>query len=323
MDSRPPARQRQSTRLAFHASRIVIDLGVLIVLGSMSLPFITAEAGDRTAIAADALPALLLVIPVFAVTMIPDHSRPLPAPLGWLSLVLAVAALPYAVVKYLDAGNVANTIGGEVGLGAKLLVFGTLVVVAGIVIGLARSLLRLPSGGMNPAPAQPRAAAPPSRRTRAQQTPAAQTEPAGRTRPEVPAEDPALTVRRAAPAAPDQPQPRRSAQPRQGPTAEPQGEQPTPRPRPQVQPVPRPRPQPQPEPAADDPDPSGGTATPPVRPTAPTPERLAPDRRVTPPRARRPVINPAPEHDALPKPKHPTGELPLPRDPSEDDTTTE
>lgn len=147
----PPPDQATPSTLAFHSSRIVIDLGVLAVMGSMSLPFVHAPGGDRSSLSMDALPALLLVLPVFAVTLIPDHARPLPRVLGWGALVLGLAAFPYSVVKLIDAGIVANSVEGTVGIGAYLLVMGTLVTVSGIAIGLVRAALGLPSGG-NPAP---------------------------------------------------------------------------------------------------------------------------------------------------------------------------
>ena len=155
--------RRPQTRLAFHASRIIIDIGVLITLGSMSMPFVTTSAGERSAIVQDALPALLLVIPIFLITLLPDHTRPVPAPLGWVGLVLGVAAFPYAIVKFLDADTVAVTTGGTVGVGARLLVFGTFVTLLGIVIGLARRLFRLPAGGTYPAKRPPAAAMPQQR----------------------------------------------------------------------------------------------------------------------------------------------------------------
>jgi len=295
VDSRPPVRQRQSSRLAFHASRIVIDIGVLIVLGAMSLPFVTAASGDRSAIAADALPALLLVIPIFAVTMIPDHSRPLPAPLGWISLVLAVAALPYAAVKYLDAGNVANTIGGEVGMGARLLVFGTLVVVAGIVIGLARSLLRLPSGGLNPDPASARRAAPARRSPRGRRSQTAPPGTEGQPQHPGPAPEPAPAVRRVVPGDPAA-DPRRAARPAPRRTPPQQQQQPPQPQQPAAQPTPqRPRP-----------DPAAPSSDAPLR-----GQQQERQQRVVPPRARRPMINLSPDQAALPKPKRPTGELPM------------
>ncbi len=160
--------RREPTQLAFHASRIIIDVGVLIALGAMSLPFVESPAGSRDSISADALPALLLLIPIFLMTLIPDHTRPIPSPLGWFSLVLGIAAFPYAIVKFLDASTVADTVGGNVGFGARLLVFGTFVTLLGIGVGLARGLLHLPSGGSYPAvrpPAghtEPRAASQPS-----------------------------------------------------------------------------------------------------------------------------------------------------------------
>lgn len=141
-----PDRPVQTT-LAFHASRIVIDVGVLIAMASMSLPFVEAEAGNRSALQADAFPALLLLLPIFAVTLIPDHTRPLHPIVGWTSLMLGFAALPYAFVKMLDAGILADTLDGSVGLGARLLLLGCVVTLVGIGIGLYRSVRGLPAGG--------------------------------------------------------------------------------------------------------------------------------------------------------------------------------
>jgi len=156
---RNPQARTGPSKLAFHASRIIIDAGVLITMAAMSMPFVTAEGFRRDSVAADALPVLILLAPVFLMTMIPDHSKPIPAPLGWASLALGAAAFPYAVVKYIDATNLAATLGGSVGFGARLLIFGTFVTIAGIGVGLARGLLKLPSGGAYPtgraAPRQP------------------------------------------------------------------------------------------------------------------------------------------------------------------------
>jgi hypothetical protein len=144
-------RRPAQTQLAFHASRIIIDVGVLLAMAAMSLPFVTAPDGDRNAVDADALPVILLLLPIFLITMIPDHTRPLPTPLGWAALVLGIAALPYAVVKYIDADTLADTLGGDVAFGARLIVLGTFVTVVGIAIGLARNMLHLPQGGTYPA----------------------------------------------------------------------------------------------------------------------------------------------------------------------------
>jgi hypothetical protein len=154
-NARPP---HLPTRLAFHASRIVIDVGVLLVLGAMSLPFVSAGDSGQRAVAADALPALLLVLPIFVITLLPDHARPIPTVLGWLSLLLAATALPYAVVKYLDASALAGTLGGSVGMGARILVFGTFATLAGLVLGLIRNFLGLPVAGTYPARPEPTAA---------------------------------------------------------------------------------------------------------------------------------------------------------------------
>jgi len=141
-----PDRPVQTT-LAFHASRIVIDVGVLITMAAMSLPFVVSDLGDRSALEADALPAVLLLLPIFAVTLIPDHTRPLHPVASWVSLVLGLAALPYAIVKLLDAGILADTLDGSLGLGAYALIVGTITTVVGIAIGLYRDLRGLPAGG--------------------------------------------------------------------------------------------------------------------------------------------------------------------------------
>jgi hypothetical protein len=142
--------RRPPSRLAFHASRIVIDVGVLVTMAAMSLRFVNGGAGNVHSVAADALPALLLLVPVFLITLIPDHSRPVPAPLGWPALLFGIAAFPYAIIKFIDASTIADTVAGSVGLGAYLLVAGTGVALAGIVLGLTRGAMRLPQGGAYP-----------------------------------------------------------------------------------------------------------------------------------------------------------------------------
>jgi len=145
-----PQRRSAPTTLAFHASRIVIDVGVLLAMASLSLDFVSSPSGGRTALQMDALPAVILLLPIFLITLIPDHTRPLPRILGWASLILGLAAFPYAIVKHLDASVMADTLDGSVAIGARLLVFGTFVTLVGIVIGLTRSFLGLPTGA-NPA----------------------------------------------------------------------------------------------------------------------------------------------------------------------------
>jgi hypothetical protein len=156
-----PDRSVQTT-LAFHASRIVIDTGVLLAMASMSMTFVNSPAGNRSALAADALPAVLLLLPIFAVTLIPNHTRPLHPALGWGAMVLGLAALPYAFVKMLDAAVLADTLDGSVGFGPKLLVFGCVVTLLGIGVGLVRDLMGWPSGGtpMRPGAGRPKAARP-------------------------------------------------------------------------------------------------------------------------------------------------------------------
>lgn len=147
-------RRPAPTTLAFHSSRIVVDVGVLIVMAAMSLPFVTSPSGNRSALFLDALPTVFLLVPIFLVTLIPDHTRPIPRALGWLSLVLGLAAFPYSIVKHADSSVLADTLGGSIGMGARLLVLGSFVTLVGISIGLARRFAGLESGG---SPARTRA----------------------------------------------------------------------------------------------------------------------------------------------------------------------
>jgi hypothetical protein len=200
-----PERPVQTT-LAFHASRIVIDVGVLLAMASMSMPFVIASSGDRSALDADALPVLLLLLPIFVVTLIPDHARPIHPVAGWSALAFGLAALPYALVKMLDAGILADTLDGSVGLGARLMVISCFVTLVGIGIGIYRQLRGLPAGGT------------PGRSRVFRTGPKTSADPVAGAKPETPQtpEASATAPTRLMPAAPEQkpePSPSRSAQP--------------------------------------------------------------------------------------------------------------
>ena len=115
----------------------MIDAGVIIVMFAMNLPFVEATSGDRSSVISDALPALLLLLPSFAATVIPNHARPLPPPVAWGAIALGLAAFPYSLLKFVDASVVADSVGGSVGLGGRLLVFGVVVNLMGLTLGLA------------------------------------------------------------------------------------------------------------------------------------------------------------------------------------------
>lgn len=116
-------------------------------MASMSMTFVTADSGNRSALDADALPTILLLLPIFLVTLIPDHARPLPRIFAWAALALGLAALPYAIIKVLDASILAETLDGTLAFGSRLLVIGCGVTLVGIGIGLYRAMRGLPSGG--------------------------------------------------------------------------------------------------------------------------------------------------------------------------------
>ncbi len=181
----------------------MIDVGVLIVLGAMSLPFVTTSGGNRTSMELDALPALLLLAPIFAVTLLPDHSRPLPRPVALGALGLGLLAFPYSLLKYLDAAVLARTLDGSLGAGSRMLVFGCFMVLVGIAIGLTRAWMGLASAGApSRTVAAPRRIPPLRRRGRATEGATAQTAPSQ-------TKSPRAEPRRPAPEAP-RPRPARS-----------------------------------------------------------------------------------------------------------------
>jgi hypothetical protein len=166
-----PTRPSATSSLAFHPHRIVIAAGALLALGSMSLPYVTAGGARRGALALDALPALLLLAPIVAMTMVPDHSRAIPRASGFASAGLTALAIPYAVVTVLDAFVLAESLGGSVGAGPWLLLVGCVIVAAGVALGL-----------LKPEATHVRPASPRSRREPASRRPAAPPRPGSRTR---------------------------------------------------------------------------------------------------------------------------------------------
>jgi hypothetical protein len=157
--------------LAFHPHRIVISVGALLALGSMSLPFVTALGTRRGALALDALPALILLAPIVVMAMIPDHSKAVPRVSGLVSAGLTLLAIPYAVVKLLDAFVLAESLGGSVGPGPWLLLGGCVTVATGVALGVLKpdathlrpvdTVPRPPGTLQRQAAAAPRSAPPP------------------------------------------------------------------------------------------------------------------------------------------------------------------
>jgi hypothetical protein len=130
----------------------------MIALGSMSLPFAYGAEGARSSLALDAVPVLVLLVPVFAFTMVPDHSRPMPRLAGFVAAGLLAVAVPYSLVTLLDAVVLAGSLGGSVGPGPWLLLAGCLVTAGGVAFGLlprragGRGRLRRPAIGLDESP---------------------------------------------------------------------------------------------------------------------------------------------------------------------------
>jgi hypothetical protein len=122
--------------LAFHPSRIVICLGLILVLGAMSLSFVGGEGVRRDSIQADALPCLLLLLPAFVASLLPNRAAPVDSRPGWIALAAATTAFAYSLVVEFSATAQASSLGGSTGAGGLLLLFGTLVTAGGAGLGL-------------------------------------------------------------------------------------------------------------------------------------------------------------------------------------------
>jgi hypothetical protein len=133
--------------LAFHPSRIAIGLGLILVLGAMSLSFVGGAGIRRDSIQADALPSLLLVLLAFAISLLPDRRTPVRSLQAWLALAGATTAFAYSVVVELDAVAQASSLGSGPGAGGLLLIFGTLVAAAGATLGLVWERAGWPMAG--------------------------------------------------------------------------------------------------------------------------------------------------------------------------------
>jgi hypothetical protein len=160
-----PPLTSSTSKLAFHPHRIVICVGSLLALGSMSLPYVRLAGTERGALALDTLPVLILLVPIVVMTMVPDHASALPRTAGLVAAALALLALPLSVVKLLDSVVLAETLEGAVGPGPWALVVGCLTVAAGIALGLLRPGVthRRPVAAPSANPAPPRTRRVPSR----------------------------------------------------------------------------------------------------------------------------------------------------------------
>jgi hypothetical protein len=122
--------------LALHPSRITVCLGLILVLGAMSLPFVAGEGLRRDSLQADALPALLLLLPALVISLLPDLGAPVRSRSAWVALAGATTAFAYSLVVELNAAAQASSLGAGTGAGGLLLAFGTLVTATGVALGL-------------------------------------------------------------------------------------------------------------------------------------------------------------------------------------------
>lgn len=129
-------RRDRPRQLALHPHRIVIGVGALIVIGALSLPYLTTPDGPRSRTVTEAIIIVALLAPVFLLILVPDHSRPLNQRLGIAATATGFVGMLFAVVRLLDAHTLARATSGSVGIGPWLLVAGWIVTEAGVVYGL-------------------------------------------------------------------------------------------------------------------------------------------------------------------------------------------
>jgi len=123
--------------LAFHPYRIVVGVGVLLLLGALSLAFVNSSTARPWRLA-DGVVLLSLVLPIFVLTVIPDRSQPLPRLASLVGAGFLAFALPYAIVKVLDAAVLAGSLSGAAGFGPWLALVAILIVAAGVGLSLRR-----------------------------------------------------------------------------------------------------------------------------------------------------------------------------------------
>ena len=124
-----------------HPWRPVAIVGTAFAAVSLLFPFVSFPVlGVVDGISADAWPALIPLLPVAIVAATGDWSV---GPPPWVAVVLvlmACAAVLFAVVKAVDAALATQTVGeASVGAGPIVLVAGTLIALGGCVLALARS----------------------------------------------------------------------------------------------------------------------------------------------------------------------------------------
>lgn len=135
--TRSSSRDADAT-LAFHPYRIVIGVGVLLLLGALSLAFVSASSAARPWRLADGIVLLGLVVPIFVLTIIPDRGQPLPRLASLVGAGFLALALPYAIVTVLDAAILAGSLRGSAGLGPWIALVAILVVGTGVALSFFR-----------------------------------------------------------------------------------------------------------------------------------------------------------------------------------------
>jgi len=123
-----------------HRSRIVVLVGILLTGGAAFLPYThLPTVGSINGIDGAAWPALLPLTIVLLIAVVGDRvegNRLIP---GIISTIFSCAAVVFAVVKINDALlSVRDTEDAAVGAGPWVLLAGTIVVLAGSLLGFTR-----------------------------------------------------------------------------------------------------------------------------------------------------------------------------------------
>ncbi|HUG75377.1 MAG TPA: hypothetical protein VMM81_06875 [Acidimicrobiia bacterium] len=130
--------------LAAHPHRIVIDAGVLVALAGLSLAFVSSGAGGRPWSLRDGVVLLGLLAPLVVLTVLPDRSRPLSPAHRLIGSALVLLAIPYALIKVMEAVTLARAVGGSIGFGPWLVLAGVAAAAVGVGLGWRNPTGHLP-----------------------------------------------------------------------------------------------------------------------------------------------------------------------------------
>lgn len=115
-----------------------------MALAGLSLSFVSSGAGARPWSLRDGVVLLGLLAPLVVLTVLPDRSRPLSPAHRLIGSALLLLAIPYALIKVLEAVTLARALGGSIGFGPWLVLAGVSAAAVGVGLGWRHPTEHLP-----------------------------------------------------------------------------------------------------------------------------------------------------------------------------------